>query len=218
MKCTVALTVSLVLCCATCATASITGVVGPNSTLDGADSGFGPTIIPNPASVGNSVVANLAQQGFDEAQGVVLTSDLLVDQGIIPAGTRVDSHMIFLNRPDSESRRLRHFGVTWTFASDILGTMSDVNGTLEAASNAILGAAGTAYPGAFGNRGLEGNDSISIAGNQLSMDIDMVVTQPGDWIRVVTISTIPEPGSVAVWSLLGLAGVVGAWRHSRNRS
>jgi len=63
--------------------------------------------------------------------------------------------------------------------------ISQQNGQREANSN-YLGAAGTFYPRAFGNRGMEANDSYIINGNQLT--VNMQVTEPGDWIRVITAS------------------------------
>ena len=66
----------------------------------------GPDIISAPVSVNNETawcgnpgggVTNAHQQGFDEKQSVYLQSDLNVDEGVIPAGTLIDSHMIFFN-------------------------------------------------------------------------------------------------------------------------
>lgn len=151
-------------------------------------------IIAPPAQVGNSVAFNTGQQGFDERQGVLLAAALAIDGGSIAAGNLVDSHMIFLNQQDGHTAGIDHT-VTWTFSGTILGVMSDVDGTLEAASNGILGWPGTLYPGAFGNRGLETNDGYTIVGNQLRLE--MHVSQPGDWVRVVTVAApAPEPGTL----------------------
>lgn len=147
-------------------------------------------IIAAPVSVEDDAATNTQMEGFDEAQGVLLASDLTVDAGTISSGMTVDSHMIFLN--SQGSTRIAEDNVTWTFDGPILGVMSDTGGTLEAATSALLGAAGTTYPAAFSNRGLEGNsglgsgasDGYAWAGNQLG--VDMTVTEPGDWIRVVT--------------------------------
>jgi hypothetical protein len=152
-------------------------------------------LIAAPTDVLNSTVFNTGQQGFDERQGVLLGSALSVDGGSIAAGTVVDSHMIFLNRQDGTTGSALEHVVTWTFSGIVLGVMSDVGGLLEAASTPILGAPGTNYPAPFSNRGLEGGDSYSVLGNQIRLD--MRVTQPGDWVRVVTApAPIPEPGSM----------------------
>jgi hypothetical protein len=153
-----------------------------------------PGVISAPTSVFDDApgAESLTQQAFNERLSVLLPVALAVDGGAIAAGTTIDSHLIFLNTPAgvgsiAETR-------TWTFNGPILGVLSDINGTLEAASNALLGAPGTAYPGAFANRGLETNDSYTINGNQL--ELSMQVTEPGDWIRVVTQTpSIPAPGA-----------------------
>lgn len=153
-----------------------------------------PGVIGAPTSVYDDApgAENTAQQAFNERQNVLLPVALAVDGGTIAAGTTVDSHMIFLNTPagvglTGETR-------TWTFTGPILGVLSDINGTLEDAGNALLGAAGTAYPGAFANRGLEANDGYTVSGNQI--EVSMQVTEPGDWIRVVTQTpSIPAPGA-----------------------
>jgi hypothetical protein len=169
----------------------------------------GPDIIGAPASVidDSPGAENSHQQAFNERQDVLLAANLAVDGGFIAAGTRVDSHMIFLNTPGTQNA---NGTATWTFGGPVLGVMSDAGGSLEAASNALLGASGTAYPGAFGNRGLESNDWYSVSGNQIT--VRMQVTEPGDWIRVATHS-IPAPGAVVLASLG--AGLVGWLRRRR---
>ncbi len=165
---------------------------------------YGQDIIAAPASVADDTpgAENFHQQAFDEQQGVLLASDLQVDGGFISSGTRVDSHMIFLNSPGNQF--ISDLGVKWTFDGTILGVMSDARGLLETASNSILGASGTTYPGAFSARGMEGGDSYSYSGN--SIVVSMLVSEPGDWIRVVTATQIPEPMSAGLL-LLGLAGL-----------
>ena len=148
----------------------------------------GSRTIAAPASTENLLpgAENLFLQLFHERQGVILPAPVAVDDGIIPAGAVVDSHMIFLNTPG-----LTRVTDTWTwvFEQPILGVMSDVNGMLEAASNSILGAPGTKYPGEFFSRGFNSQeDWYTVTGN--SITVSMLVTEPGDWIRVVTRSDI----------------------------
>jgi hypothetical protein len=153
----------------------------------------GPDIIPAPLSVIDDApgAENDHQQAFDETIGVVLPVAVQCDGGgFLPAGAWVDSHMIFLN---TEGFTLVSDTQVWTFDGAIVCVMSDSDGNLEAASNAILGAPGTTYPGAFTARGLEGGDTYAVAGNQIT--VTMQVTEPGDWIRVVTEhvdQTMPE--------------------------
>lgn len=150
---------------------------------------------------------NFHQQAFNEAQNVLLTADLDVD-GLadIAAGTVVDSHMIFLNTPVGAGGAT-DFGVTWVFDGEILGVMSDSSGTLEAASSALLGAAGTIYPSSFTARGMEGADGYTVSGNTIV--VNMAVSEPGDWIRVVTRASVPEPATLFFLGtgLLSLAGL-----------
>lgn len=189
--------------------AALIGVSGPVSSFGDAAS------IVTSGSVGDvndDAAYNTAQQGFDEKQGVLLTSALNVDGGNIASGNRVDSHMIFLNSgPGNNGTLLEHFNVKWTFDGDILGVMSNSNGSLEVNSSALLGATDVTYPGfAFSARGFETNqspcdgtatnDCYGIFGNELT--VTMRVTEPGDWIRVITrTAQVPEPGTLG---LLGL--------------
>ena len=183
---------------ATSANAELLSVSGPASSA-----GTLAEIISAPEFVTNSNAFNTGLQGFDEQQGVVLMDPLSVDGGVIAAGTRVDSHMIFLNKQNGVPGRLSHANVEWTFSGEILGIMIDVNGLDEMASTAVLGALGTTYD-TFNNRGLEGNDLISFAG--VTLTTSFLVTQPGDWVRVITASEIPLPAGLPLF-LAGMAGL-----------
>lgn len=185
------------------ADAAITGVTGPVSSV-----GTAAEIIPAPSDVLNNVVFNTGQQGFNEAK-VVTTNNYATDGGLILAGTLVSSHMIFVNAENGTEfpPLLTHEDVEWTFSQAILGVMSDNDGDLEAASTPELGAPGTNYtvgPAAqvapFPARGLEPGgpgglhtDGYSVSGNEIT--VTMHVSQPGDWIRVVTCAQ----GSQGFW-------------------
>lgn len=169
-------------------------------------------IIDAPADLSDAGHTNDGQQGFNERQGVVLAQSLVTDAGRIDVGTRVDSHMILLNTANNALGV--HRNVLWTFATRVLGVISGFNGrTLDASE--FLGAPTSIYPGAFYARGMEGSDSYEIMGNQLL--VDMRVTTPGDWIRVITesgsatvVADVPEPG-VYTLLVLGVAALV--WRR-----
>lgn len=167
----------------------------------GAEVTGGLDVIPAPNSVEDSSAAGGAfndhQQAFNERQVVVLPVNVATDSGVIPAGTAVSSHMIFLNIEDCgplSGTACVPTGdtATWTFSHDILGVMSDQGGLLEASSSALLGAPGTVYPGPFPSRGLEpaSLDTYAAVGNIIT--VTMVVSQPGDWIRVVTEATAED--------------------------
>ncbi len=167
----------------------------------------GPDIISAPAfAIDDSPGAeNSHQQAFNEIQGYILLADLSVDGGTILTGTTLDSHMIFLNTPGTS--RTMDWSVDWTFDGDILGVMSDGWGALEVASSSFLGALDTTYPGTLNGRGMEGSDSYLVSGNMIT--VSMLVTEPGDWIRVVTTSTapVPEPSTMILMGS-GLFGLV----------
>jgi len=211
----------------TSAQAAVIGTNGSESEIAGALSGSFAEIIAAPANVNEDAAFNNAIQAFNEAQNVLLGADLTVDGGIIAAGTLVSSHMIFLNSgPGNDKTLIEHgFGSSpaakFTFDGDILGVMSDSNGALELASN-FLGAAGTIYPvGTLSARGMEGNplsgfndDYYSFFGNEIT--VGMRVTEPGDWIRVVTVSAVPVPASVLfLGSGLAAIGAMGARRRRK---
>lgn len=212
----VLLTVSLLASAS--AHAGLISVIGPNSNL-----GTLPSIIGAPAHVLDDIVTNTGMQGFDEAQNVTTSIAYTTDSGVIAAGTTVDSHMIFLN---TQGPNLGvHAGAVWTFSGNILGIMSDRGGFLEAASSAELGAPGTNYTvgaGAppFPARGLESNNGTGLGANDgyqmvapNVLRVSMRVTEPGDWIRVVTASTVPEPATLGILGL-GLT-VLGFARRRR---
>jgi hypothetical protein len=161
-------------------------------------------------SVQEDSPTNTLQQGFNEQQGVMVgPGGLAVDGGTIAAGTRVDSHLIFLNSAGNARVETK---AEWTFSGVILGVMSDSVGQLMKDSNATLAAfsdyftSGSSLP--FNAAGLEGNDSYSGVGTS-SLTLSMLVTEPGDWIRVVTVSEVPVPAALFLFApaLLGFLGL-----------
>lgn len=174
----------------------------------------GPDIITPPASVNNEDprggnpgggVINTHLQGFNERQGVLLTSDLAVDGGVVPAGTTVDSHMIFYNFVDkpNDGNPYSDGPDDWQFSGEILGVMSDDYGVSEVASSSILGAPSTTYPiYTYQYRGLDtSGDNYTIDGSTLALSSGGYA--PGDWVRVVTLSsTEPSVPVMSEWGML----------------
>jgi hypothetical protein len=196
------------------ANGDILSVSGPDSLA-----GVAPAIIAAPSDALDDLVTNSGMQGFNEAQGAITTVAHGIDGGgSIAIGTEVDSHMIFLNSEGGTF--LSHFQVDWMFSRAILGVMSDRGGTLEAASTFELGAPGTNYTigpagevAPFAARGIEaqGNGGGVTDGYLLldpyTLRVDMRVSEPGDWIRVVTSGpVVPVPGA-ALLGMLGLSVV-----------
>jgi hypothetical protein len=181
------------------AAADILSVTGPNSS-----SGQPPQIINPPVALTNQCVVNQGQQGFNENQQVTTTATWSIDGGgPIPAKTTfVNSHMIFMNQANGVTTPLTHTNVTWTFDFPIIGVMSDTGGNFEAQSDTDFATPATDYkvlptPSAcntsaatgdmvapYPDRGIEGTDSYTVAGNAITVNIG--VSQPGDWIRVLT--------------------------------
>jgi hypothetical protein len=202
--------------------AALVSVSGPNSSA-----GASAAIISAPDDVNDDAAYNTAIQGFDEQQFYTLLADLDVDGGTITAGTLVSSHMIFLNSgPDNSStlisQGLGSFddGVEFTFDGAVLGIMSNSNGSREVSSSAFLGATGTIYPIAnFAARGLEGDplsgyndDWYAFSGNAITLG--MKVTEPGDWIRVITAANVSEGSTLALLSI-GLLGFIARRRKAK---
>lgn len=219
------------------AQAAIVSFSGGTSTAAGLP-GASVMQIAAPSSVLDDAAFNTGIQGFDEKQGVLLSAlGIEVDSGFVGGGMRVDSQMIFLNSealtggcPGGGSCIEHGAGVnanvaSFTFSGMILGVMSDSSGNLEVASSAILGAVGTVYPvSGFPARGMEGDpldgltndDWYSFSGNTIMLG--MRVSEPGDWIRVVTVSPVPVPASAFLLGsvLLGF-GAVSARRRRKAR-
>jgi len=204
----------IISCAATCLFAVIYASSAQAALIGGLN------IIAAPTSVVDDAPGreNSVQEAFNEQQGVLLSAQIIVDSGVIAAGATVDSHMILLNTPGQAD--VTHAD-TWTFDGLIIGVMSDAGGNLEALSTHLLGATNTLYPtiggantgalpgsgatfSGFGARGMEGADSYLVSGN--SIRVNMRVTEPGDWIRVITRSSVPEPTSLLLVGL-GLLGL-----------
>ena len=161
--------------------------------------------IAAPASVTNQAPgSNTALMLFDEVQNFILGTALTTSSGVIAAGTRISSHMVFLNRADEKKRISLTLAGTMTFDGAVLGLITTTAGL--AATDAILGAVGTTYA-SFNNRGLEASDITSFAGNTLTASLS--ASQPGDWMRVITVAAVPVPaaGLLLIGALGGLVAL-----------
>ncbi|MBE7636390.1 hypothetical protein GUA87_06000 [Sneathiella sp. P13V-1] len=201
---------------ASISSAAIVGVSNNTSSLGAQAEILDPSTTP--FSVLNGTVENRGQQGFDEQQNVFLTSALDVDGGSIAAGTSVASHMIFFNQNSQSTALNTHTNVIWTFSHKILGVMSDRNGVLEGKSTGILGHDDVTYPSVtpgdpiFSARGMEGDDTYQII-DPYTLSVSMYLTQPGDWIRVVT--AVPLPAALPLYGAgMALLGFIG-WRRKQ---
>lgn len=173
-------------------------------------------VIPAPIVINNGAPGNnTTVKAFEEATGVVLTADLGNTLPTISAGTAVDSHMLFLNREDTSSV-LTVVDYSFTFSETIIGLIlgtTNVNNTTFGTNGfPVLAAAGTTYGTLNGFEG-RGDTWTITGGNTISGR--MTVTQPGDWIRVITESPAPVPLPAAGWMLLAGVGGLAAARKAR---
>lgn len=184
---------------------SLTG--GSFLTAGGSFVKTNPTLSPI-IGVGTTNVANVF--GIDERQGATLTqatrlwNTVPLAGGIgftdIGVGTRVNSHLIWIDSPASPSPGTA--SGTVTFGSKILGyrySTSAMNAT-----TALLGRTGVTY----GNLAPleDSNDVLSFSGRTLTYNFASV-NITGDYVRVIT--EVPEPATWATlivgFSLIGVA-------------
>jgi len=144
---------------------------------------------------------------FDELQGVTVDEALaavnpFVGGSSLIEGSVVDSHLVFLNRESGSS--LLSLGGSVTFSGEILAVFGQVNGTDLDATDSALGLAGVTYE-SFDNRGLEtgganADGASFVAGSDTLILSFLNVTQPGDWIRVVTAAApVPVPAPILLF-------------------
>jgi hypothetical protein len=180
----------------------------------------GAFILLNPAAhpftVGNNNFNTTNLYGFNELQGVTLTSAVAANLGVrnIPIGTRINSHFLFF---DPLLNHTLQGGVV--FDTPVLSAMTLSPALI--ASN-FLGAPNVTYrtPSSFG---LEpGIDLITLSSpNRNSIRINFLTADsPGDHFRVITaaapLSAVPE---AATWLQLALGfGLIGGLiRRRRGR-
>jgi len=165
-------------------------------------------VIATPGSVTNDLPDNAPViQGFNEKSNVLLAVDLVLQNytaanTVAMAGTRVDSHMFFMNQESGAPDPVVETSAQFSFSSTVLGIITS-DGALDA-TDTLLGALGTTYEAGFTARGLEGGDSVSFAGNTVTLNFRL--TQPGDWVRVITeadLAPVPLPAGAPLM-LVGL--------------
>jgi hypothetical protein len=151
--------------------------------------------IAPPASVKDGALQSDTQiRGFEEQQCVTLTSDLQLDfsaaggSGLIPAGTVVSSYLLHFDPTGGPSVTL-----TGSFNTDevIIGVLTKAL-SLDA-TDAAVGAPGTAYPAGDAARGLDGGDSVTVSGDQLTATTTVTDRFHFDQIRVIGHCPPPPP-------------------------
>jgi hypothetical protein len=189
------------------ASAAVVSVSGPLSSL-----GAAAQIIATPGEVFTDALTSNGIVAFNEVQGMTLPVSLNTNNGVVAAGTRVDSHIVFMN--GVTGNKLTHGTVAdpveILFSGPILGVITNMGGI--GLSSGLLGLVGpTTYASPFQLIGLEGHDHISFLGSTLSLALK--TWKPGDWIRVVTAAPalpavpLPAAGLLLIGGLGGLAAL-----------
>ena len=160
---------------------------------------------PPPLQVGSDNQNDQHLFAFNEMQNVLLTEDLILDSTTIGAGTTVSSHYVFF-----DPVAVRNLSGSVTFDATILGVASTVENMTS--SDDILGSPATTY-NSPGLRGLEAGDDYSFTGNTLNLDFS--ASTPGDYIRVITVSSVPVPAAAWLYGQ-GLSGLIGMDCHKKD--
>lgn len=150
--------------------------------------------VGSPLTVGQDNQQSPNLIAINERQNVTLLSNIAG----LTAGTVVNSHYVWFD-PRVNSTVIGSV----TFANRILAVLTTGN---QLTNSDYLGNPNVTYlnPGA---RGLESNDRISFSGNTLNVEF-LRASSPGDYVRVLTASAVPEPST---WMMLILGfGLIGA--------
>lgn len=170
----------------------------------------------------NALTSATSVRVWDELQNIVLADPLRanarepglydansdLDEVVIPRGSVVSSHYIHFDSPGSTQARAEG---SVTFDAPIAGVMvlgdSGANRFLD--NSDFLGAP-TLYPDNVSARGLElsaNGDRFSISADRRTVTFSFAISNPGDYMRVVT---IPAPGAMA---LAGASGLIALRRR-----
>lgn len=190
---------------------AVAGFTGPASVVTLTP----PTSVVEGVNEGNSTLFAIVEQ-----QGVV-APDLVEDGAIgtapgVSEGDIVNSFFFHFDPVGAPETPATLTSIELTFDQPILGVFTDNTGLDE--TDAAFGLSpDVLYPTGVDLRGLELdiNDIITVAGNVLTVNSITAFRANTDQFRVVT--AIPEPGTVAVWGLCGLCGLVAGRRKMRAR-
>ena len=171
----------------------------------------GATLIDAPTQVKRDALENSSGiLVFAEKQNFVLTTELkLGKSGTIAAGTAVDVYYITF---DPET--LKKLTAKVSFGVQILG-FAKTTGQLNKTD--FLGNPGTKYE-RYAHRGLEtgpgtsNRDGVTLSADKKELNFDIRTLNPGDVVRVIIPTQVPEPGTLLLLSV-GLGGLAAARRR-----
>ncbi|MBK9126351.1 MAG: PEP-CTERM sorting domain-containing protein [Phycisphaerales bacterium] len=196
---------------------AVIAMFAPLASADIIEVGGAAVVAEPPANIAlNQWESDTEIRGFFERQ-TVLFSDLALDHvntglvdheslvvpGLVSAGTAVQSYLFHADSVAGFDALLSGYVV---FDQPILGvliTTASMNGTDD-----FLGRPGVTYGNSPGRR-LElppgSLDTFEISGDRTRLDFTLKFAAAYDEIRIVT--AVPEPGSLALLSLVGFAGL-----------
>ncbi|MCZ7632981.1 MAG: PEP-CTERM sorting domain-containing protein [Phycisphaerales bacterium] len=146
----------------------------------------------------------LADLELDHVNTGLVDHESLLMPGFVSAGTAVQSYLFHADSVAGFDALLSGYVV---FDQPILGvliTTASMNGT-----DGILGHPGITQYGTHPGRRLElppgSLDTFEISGDRMRLDFTLKFAAANDNIRIIT--AVPEPGSLALLSLVGFAGL-----------
>lgn len=196
---------------------AVIAMLAPLASADIIEVGGAAVLAEPPANIAlNQWESDTEIRGFFERQ-TVLFSDLALDHvntglvdhesllvpGLVSAGTAVQSYLFHADSVAGFDALLSGYVV---FDQPILGvliTTASMNGTDD-----FLGRPGVTYGNSPGRR-LElppgSLDTFEISGDRTRLDFTLKFAAAYDELRIIT--AVPEPGSLALLSLMGLTGM-----------
>ncbi len=171
---------------------------------------------PPPAVVGPDTFQSPDLIAFDEQQDVLLTESLTLGDGrVLGAGSVVSSHYVVFD--PLEGAAVDGFVL---FDEPIVAIIGGPNG-LELTAQ-VFGAPGTSYSvsnaiGPEGNGGPGGaGDQVGVApGNRQRLNFTAGAISPGDHVRVLTGSLVPEPAGALSFAIACYLAVAPPWLRRR---
>lgn len=183
----------------------------PSANADIVGAGGDAVHIPPPTSVLlHELESDTEIFAFDEVEDLELTDDVAVNitapgtyvepadltPGIIPAGARINSHFVHVDKVGSSNVAVRYSGAI-TFDRDILG-LAILDAELDGSDG--VGAPATTYPTGqvfrgfemtepFGTPGTQARDDVVLSADRRTIELRFGVSCCLDQLRVITAST-----------------------------